>query len=105
MPDFLSQFNLFGMAVIALIVVVVNGVKSVGDLINRPLSPIASVVSVLVVSWLLFGMHALVTYLPQSEPYVRYALAGLLGPLSAMGLYDMGKNGMQMLAGIFKAGK
>lgn len=102
--DFLNSFALFGMGAVALVIAVVEGVKAVADQIKRPLSPIACVVTAVVVSWVILGMIALDTYMPASEPYVRFTLAGILLPLGAMGLFSGAKNAAGGIVGMVKSG-
>src|SRR4051812_45483919 len=103
MIDFLNQFQLFGLGAIALIITVVEGIKAVAENLHAPLTPVQNVVAAVAVTWVVLGMVALVTYLPGSSDYVKYALAGIIGPLSVMGVYSGAKNMFQGLVSTVKS--
>jgi hypothetical protein len=101
--DFLDNFTLFGMGGVVLVIAVVEGIKAVAQNIGKALTPVATVVICTLVSWGVLAMIEAVNYLPGSEPYVKGALAAILMPLSAMGVYSGIKNAVGGLVSMTKA--
>lgn len=89
MEEFLQKYSLFGMPILVLIPFTVQGIKGAYRMaFNREMASWAQVLMVFLVAWLLLGAYALMRYVPDSSEAVGIALAGILGPLTAMGLYD-----------------
>lgn len=92
MEEFLDTFSLFDMALVALVPMIVQGIKAVYRWwYSVEMPPRVAVGTVFVVSWVLLAMHALVAYAPGSDQYVKYALAAVLLPLTAAGVYGTAK--------------